>query len=137
MATAYGTVTDPQLISFRSDRVEGGRNPAGAPTVAAEGKQWVRKEYTISLFRIGQGLSSLSPVATETFTGDLVGWVGGSGTLVGKESMTYTCQSHEFTPEYNGTDIYRETAVYKWDGEWEEEDAPVAPEDDPDVETEA
>ena len=129
MATTYNTATAPQLESLSCVRVEGGKSPAGAPTVASAGYQWVRTEYVLTLFRIDEGLSSFLPVAGQTYTGNQLGWTGGETSLIGSADQTYKCLSHELVPEFAGSSIYRERTVYKWESKWEQAAASEVPKD--------
>ena len=132
MATSYTTVTASQLEYIRAERVVGGSNPPGATRPALAGKQWVRLEYTVALYRIGQGLTSFLPVANAVIDGDDITWTGGSATLVGASSMSYRCLDHVLMQEFPGANIWRESVVYRWEGKWEEEDAPTVNNDNAD-----
>ena len=124
MATVATLTTDPQLEYLRAERVEGGKNPPGAPYEAYEGYQWVRAEVTVSLYRIMEGLQSFTTLVNMLRAYSNVKWFGGAAELVAAESSgNWRTHDHTLTEEHPGADMWRETIVYKWVGAWTEEAA--------------
>ena len=121
MATASDRATAWQLGSVEAIHVEGGREPAGSDYKMPEGKQWVRMEITVPLYRILEGLQYFDPDVGIVLTGDNIQWTGGSATIVGVSPMNYRNMGHALTQEYAGTDIWRDTMTYRWTGQWKEE----------------
>jgi len=132
MATTFTTVTAPQLENLECIKVIGGTRPPGSLSSAPTGEQWWRNEYRLSLYRIGEGLTSFTPIPGVEKAGNTLTWTGGAATILGNVAQTYTSNDHSLTQEYAGADIWRESIVYTWFGKWELETAPASENDDGD-----
>jgi len=118
MATAFATVTDWQLGYLDPGREDGGSIPSGSTEEATSGYKWVRDQYTIILYRIGQTLTSYAPKIGESVAGSAIDWVGGATTVTANASYTYYCIDNPLTQEVQGADIWRETIVWQWVSKW-------------------
>lgn len=138
MAATFDTATKAQLTILHSEKVVGGKTPAGAPYAAPEGYQWARKEITMEFYRIGQGLTKFSWDAGVEYDGTSMAFWGGGAHLVGRDDgLIWVCLAHDLVQEERGTDIWRESVMFRCETLWTLDPAATEPAGDGYVEPEA
>jgi len=104
-------------------RVDGGRNPAGAPYEAPVGYTWQRDVLQVQLHRDGEGLSTFDPLIGDTaHVDDLVyQWGADLPDIANGSSYDATCKENYVVPLERG--MWRENIVWEWMSEWTEVEA--------------
>ncbi len=121
MGATFEKTSDFILDSLESVFVDGGKQPAGTTTEASEGNSWFRTEETIQVHYLGQGITQFQSNAETALAGTDITWVGGAATLAGTVVPDeYEILRNTLMQEVPGTDIWRETVVYRRLSAWRE-----------------